>query len=208
MRRLAPSLLSRIRRDSTGVTAVEFGMLLLPLTVMLLGGLDLAHQVYVRGVAQGALDDVSRRATVENPQLLAEGNSLEEQIRAEIEDQINTVAPNARYTISQQSYSDFAGVRQPEPITTDNNGDGQYDAGDHDCFEDRNRNGSFDLDSGAEGNGGSNDVIFYTVRVRMERLFPIAEFVNLSPELDFTVSTAVRNQPYGMQVEPPVLCGV
>ena len=198
---------SRLHRDERGVTAVEFGLLLTPFLVMLMGAMDLGHQFYMRGVTQGALDDVSRRASVEEPNFIASGSTLEERIENTLKQQIDNVAPRATYTISQKNYFDFNGVGNPERLVTDVDGDGKFDNVDGDCWEDLNENGVYDLDSGRVGVGGANDVTFYSVRVQLPRLFPTAELIGFSKTIDFTVETAVRNQPYANQATPPVLCG-
>lgn len=197
----------RLARDEQGVTAVEFGLLLTPFLVMLMGGMDLGHQFYMRGVAQGALDDVSRRASVEEPKFVASGNTLEERIENTLKAQIGNIAPNATYTITQTNFFDFKGIGNPERLVTDVNGNGKFDNVDSDCWEDLNENGVYDLDSGRTGVGGANDVVFYSVRVQLPRLFPTAQLIGFSPNIDFTVETAVRNQPYANQATPPVLCG-
>ncbi|WP_341712599.1 TadE/TadG family type IV pilus assembly protein [Erythrobacter sp.] len=194
--------------DQRGVSAVEFGLLLTPFLMLLMGGMDLGHQYYIRAVTQGALSDVSRRASVEDPTFLAAGATTEERVEATLKQQIDAVAPDAEYTISQRNYFDFNGIGNPERLITDVNGNGQFDESDGDCWEDLDEDGEYDLDSGRVGIGGANDVSFYSVNVRMERLFPTASLLGISPYIDFTVETAVRNQPYGNQPTPPVICGV
>lgn len=199
---------NRLHVNDEGVSTVEFALLFVPFLVLLLGGLDLGHHLYVRGVAQGALDDVSRRASVESATVMAGTDPLNVQIENAIKEQVDPVAPDATYDISQNSYYDFAGVGKPEPIIVDHNSDGAYSASDEDCFADTNGNGRYDTNSRKSGIGGADDIAFYEVRIRMKRLFPIAEFVGFSPDLDFTIKTAVRNQPYAERASPEVLCGV
>lgn len=205
--RLPTPLWRRIGRENSGVTTVEFGILLVPFLMLLMGGMDLGHQFYIRGVAQGALDDVSRRASVEEPKFIAAGSTLEERVENTLKEQIGNVAPKAAYTISQRNFFDFNGIGNPERLVTDVNGNGKYDSADGDCWEDLNENSVYDLDSGRVGLGGANDVAFYSVRVVMPRLFPTAELLGFSPNIDFTIETAVRNQPYASQATAPVLCG-
>jgi hypothetical protein len=106
------------------------------------------------------------------------------------------------------NYYDFSGIGNPEKLMTDVNGNGQYDAADGDCFSDLNENGKYDTDTGRDGLGGANDVVFYQARIVMPRLLPVAQMLGFPANYDMTVSTAVRNQPYGTQKTPPVLCGV
>ncbi|MFA6220586.1 MAG: TadE/TadG family type IV pilus assembly protein [Erythrobacter sp.] len=197
-----------LRGDARGVSTVEFGLLLTPFLMLLMGGMDLGHQYYIRAVTQGALDDTSRRASVEDPVFVASGATTEERVEATLRQQIGVVAPNATYVISQRNYFDFNGIGNPERLVSDKDGNGQYDEFDGDCFEDLDEDGDYDLDSGRTGVGGANDVSFYSVNVRVKRLFPTAELLGFSPYIDFTVETAVRNQPYEIQATPPVICGV
>ena len=202
--RLSASLL----RDTQGVAAVEFGLLLIPLMVILLGGADLAHQSYVRSQLQGSLSDSARRASVQDPSFEAEGDTLEQRIEATVKRAVDPIAPGAEYQIDISNFYDFSGVGNPEKLLTDVDDDGVYDADDNDCFEDLNDNGAYDLDTGRSGVGGANDVVFYNATVEMPRLFPVAGLIGWSDVVSLSVTSAVRNQPYGDQAVPPVLCGV
>jgi hypothetical protein len=41
----------------------------------------------------------------------------------------------------------------------------------------------------------------------MPRLLPVAQLLGFSPNYKMSVATAVRNQPFGTQKTPPVVCG-
>lgn len=198
---------TRLRGDARGVSTVEFGLLLTPFLMLLMGGMDVGHQYYIRAVTQGALDDASRRASVEDPKFVASGSTTEARVAATLKQKIGVIAPNATYTITQRNYFDFNGIGNPERLVTDADGNGKYDESDGDCFEDLDEDGVYDLDSGRVGIGGANDVSFYSVNVRAKRLLPTAELFGFPAYMDFTVETAVRNQPYGSQKSPPVICG-
>jgi len=199
--------LARLSRDRRGVTAVEFGLIATPLMVLLMGGFDVGHQAYIRSVMQGALADVARRASVQDADLSASGDTTEERIANTIKDQLKAITPGATITVTESNFYDFSGIGNPEKLMTDVNGNGAYDAADNDCFSDLNENGKFDTDTGRDGIGGANDVVFYQARIVMPRLFPVQGLLGFSPNYDMTVSTAVRNQPYGVQKTPPVVCG-
>lgn len=200
------TLLRNVWRDERGATIVEFAFIALPMVLLLLGGLELAYQAYARTVLQGALNDAARRAAVENPVFTGGGSTIEEQVENEIKRQVGTVAVNSTITVDMDSYFDFSSIGNPEKLMTDNNGNGQYDAADNDCWEDLNGNGSYDTDAGSAGRGGSNDVVFYTASVVMPELFPVSKFFGTDPTVDMTLKAAVRNQPYGTQATPAVLC--
>lgn len=201
-------LLRRLRRDSDGMALTEFGLILVPLMVVLLGAFDLGYQSYVRSVMQGALYEVARRAAVESPQFSQSGASVEEQIAAAIEERIDGIARNATYTIEQTNYFEFTGIGNPEKLMTDNNDNGQYDAGDDDCFEDLNGNGQYDTNAGRSGLGGADDVVFYEVTVTMPRLLPVTSLYGVPDHYTISAQAAIRNQPYADQATPAVECGV
>lgn len=200
------NLLDRLGRDTRGATIVEFALLAIPLFAMILGGLDLGYQNYVRGLMQGALNDAARIAAVENPVFATEGATTEEKVENMVREIAGTVAIDAEITVTEASFFDFSDIGNPEPLMTDHNGNGMFDEADGDCWEDQNDNGTFDTDAGRAGVGGANDVVFYTARVQMPRLLPLHKFVNVPDTIDMTLETAIRNQPYGGQGNPPVLC--
>jgi Flp pilus assembly protein TadG len=199
--------LRRLRRDERGVTIIEFGIIALPLCMLLMGGFDLGHQAYIKSVMQGALTDAARRASVQDPQFNSAGATTEERVANSIKDQLHAITPRATITVTESNFYDFSGIGNPEKLMTDVNGNGEYDADDNDCFSDLNENGKYDTDTGRDGVGGANDVAFYQATIVMPRLLPVAKLLGFSPNYEMTVATAVRNQPYGTQKTPPVVCG-
>lgn len=199
--------LQRLGRDQRGATIVEFAIIALPMCAILVGGLGLAHESYVRTVMQGALNDAARKASVENPALAGSGTTVEERVENTIRAIAGPVAVNSIITVTQTSYFEFSGIGNPEKLMTDNNNNGQFDDDDGDCWEDANDNGTFDADGGSAGGGGASDVVFYRANVTMPRLLPLDAFTPLSPTYVLDLETAVRTQPYGTQPTPPVLCG-
>ncbi len=197
--------LRRLARDNRGIAAVEFGIIVVPLMIVLLGALDLGYQSYVRAQLQGVLNDVARTATVENPDFSGyTGSSIEERIESAIEERVNNIARNATYTIEQSSFYEFSGVGNAEKLLTDYNSNGAYDTGD--CFEDINNNGAFDTDAGDAGQGGADDVVYYEVTISMPRLVPVASLIGVPENYTITARTAVRNQPFADQAIPPTVC--
>lgn len=199
--------LRRLRRDEEGATIVEFAMIAGPMLLLLLGGLDLGYQSYIRSTMQGALNDAARTAAVENPIIGVAGNTVEEQVENLIKSTVSHIAPNATIAVTQKSYFDFSSVGNPEKLMTDNNGNGQFDALDNDCFEDANGNGTYDTDAGKSGIGGADDVVLYTATISAPRLMPIHAFLPvLGSTIEYTLETAVRNQPYDTQAAAAVIC--
>jgi Flp pilus assembly pilin Flp len=202
-------IIRRLERDQRGATIVEFAVIAMPMCVLLMGGLELGYNSYVRSTLQGALHDAARVAAVENPILATDGDTVEEQVANMIKETVAHVAPNAVVDVDQKSYFEFSSIGEPEKLMTDNNGNGKYDASDEDCFEDANGNGTFDPDSGKSGtNGGADDVVLYTAKVSAPRILPLDRLVpGVSEKVEYTLRAAVRNQPYGQQPTAPVICG-
>lgn len=196
--------LSRLRRDASGAALPEFAFILMPMLLLLLGGLDLGYQAYLRSVVQGALNDVARTGSIENPTLNCAGATMEDQIGCAIKTRSNVVARDATYTISMRNFYDFSGIGRSEKLVTDYNSNGRHDAGD--CFVDLNENGQFDQNAGRLGVGGADDVVFYEVAVSMPRMFPMHKFLSVPENYDIRAQAAVRNQPYAQQRVPPTVC--
>ena len=207
MTRRLRNQLRALPADERGVTIIEFAIVAPVLIVLLLGGFDLAHQSYVRSVLQGALNDAARRAAVEDPEFIAAGDTLEERVGNLIIGQVEPLTPDATIEIDQSNFYDFSGIGNPEKLMTDVNENGQYDEADGDCFADLDEDGEYDTDTGREGIGGANDVVFYEATLTMPRLVPLHGFLGVAPEYNLRAATAIRNQPYEAQRTPPVVCG-
>lgn len=201
-------LLARFWHDEQGATIVEFALLMIPLMAILMGGIDLGYQQYTRSLMQGALNDAARLAAVEDPDIAYSGDTVEEQVESLVREVAGSIARDADITVTQKSYFDFSDIGSPETLMTDHNGNGQFDEDEGDCWEDLNGNGEFDTDSGLAGIGGANDVVFYSADIEMPRLVPLHKFVNVPEKISMSLETAIRNQPYGGQGTPAVLCGV
>ena len=201
------TFLRRLARDEQGATIVEFALLAIPLFTLIIGGLDLGYQQYVRSLMQGALNDAARLAAVEDPNIEYGGSTTEEQVENLVKEIAGKVALDADIKVATKSYFDFSDIGSPETLMTDHNGNGQFDEDEGDCWEDLNGNGEFDTDSGVAGTGGASDVVFYSARVKMPRLLPLHNFINVPEKIEMELETAIRNQPYGGQGNPAVLCG-
>ena len=198
----------RLGGDQRGGTIVEFALISGPMVLLLMGGLELGYNSYVRSIMQGALNDAARTAAVEFPIIDVDGDTIEEQVENLIKAQVAHVAPNAGVEVTQQSYFDFSDIGNPEKLMVDNNKNGRFDPHDGDCFEDANGNGTFDKDAGKTGNGGADDVVLYTSQISAPRLPPLHGFVpSIGPTIEYTLTTAVRNQPFDQQATAAVICG-
>ena len=200
--------ITRLGRDTSGATIVEFAMIAMPMSLMLVGGMDLGYQSYARSVMQGALNDAARTAAVQDPEFASSGETIEEQVENHIRERVGKVAVNADIVVTQRSFFEFSDIGNPEKLMTDVNGNGEFDEFDGDCWEDANFNGEYDTDtdSGIDGRGGSNDIVFYEATISMPRLLPLDKMIGVPSTIDMQLNAAVRNQPYGTQATPPVIC--
>jgi Flp pilus assembly pilin Flp len=197
----ARAFLGRLRRDERALAATEFGLICVPFCLMIIGGLELTHQMYTTSIMNGAVNDAARR-----PSFGEEGDTLEERVEAAVRETVLGIDKDAVVTVTPRSFFEFSDIGNPEVLMTDHNKNGKYDEADDDCWEDANGNGQYDQDRGSEGIGGANDVVFYLVTVDTDHLFPIQAFLGGGDAYRIQMETAVRNQPYANQVEPLVLC--
>ncbi len=197
----------RLARNEEGMAVTEFGLIAVPFAMIMMGAFDLGYQMYVRSVLEGTMVDVARRTSVESPQFSGTGATLEERIEETMKEKINTVARNAKYEVTIKNFSEFSGVGKPERLTTDVNGNGQFDDSDGDCWEDLDGDGLYDSIAGRDGVGGASDVIYYEVKMTMPRLFPMAKLVGASQYYEISANTLFRSQPYSVQDVPNIECG-
>jgi hypothetical protein len=191
-------LLRRLRRDARGVSIVEFGLVAIPLFIVLLGLFDLGYSSYAKSILEGTLYKATRRATT--------GNYTSTQIDSYISDTLAGFNSRATVNIVKRNYYEFSGVGQPEKITSDTYPYGSYNKGD--CFEDDNGNGTYDTasTSGASGLGGSDAIVYYTVTMTFPRMFPLYGLLRWPSTVSVTDSTVLRNQPFGSQATPAIVC--
>jgi Flp pilus assembly protein TadG len=192
-------MIRRIRslvRDRRGAAAVEFALVTVPLIVMLLGLVDLGFRSYIASQLQGTMDQAARKVTI--------GGVSTTTISSFVSDRIRRILPGATVTVTPKSYDDFSDVGKPEPITTDTAPLGVYNQGD--CFTDLNGNGVWDSDGGQSGNGGGDDIVYYTATVSYPALMPMRKLLGWSAIETVTATMMMRNQPYAAQPQPATVC--
>lgn len=193
------SLLRKLRRDTRGVTIVEFAIVCPVLFMFIFGVLDIGHGLYMQSVLQGAVQDAGRNAGLESGRL-----SLA-QIDENILESVQAVMPFVEeedVDITRLNYKNFSDVGMPEDFD-DSNGNLTYD--DVECFTDRNDNQQWDPDVGAGGLGGADDIVYYDVQVRYDRLLPLWSLIGLPHRGQAQATTVMRNQPFGEQADRPAV---
>ena len=184
--------LRKLRRDTDGVTAVEFGFAMPVMAVVLMGLFDIGFQVYAQSILQGAIQEAARETTLES------GTTTSSALDDTVKDNVLNVIPGAELTFTRKNYVNFSDVSQAEDFT-DTNGDQICNNGE--AFEDVNGNGIWDDDRGMDGVGGARDAVLYSATASFDRVFPFGKLVGLPDEVSVTGATVLRNQPFGDQAE-------
>ena len=170
-------------------------MVLPVLCLVIMGAMEIGYRIYAISVSNGAIREAARMAST--------GEHTGAEIDAQVKKHIQAFRKDATVTIVKKSYADFTGVGLPEPVTSGSVESGTY------CFEDINKNGTWDEDRGKSGLGGAEDVIYYEVTANYPTLFKFSENVLKLPSTT-TVSenTIVSNEPFAAVVKtpPPTVC--
>ncbi|MDP1026436.1 pilus assembly protein [Sphingomonas sp. KR1UV-12] len=201
--------LTRLLDDRRGASIMEFGLVVTPLMVMLMGAVDMGYQTYVRTVALGAAEGASRRILLED----ADEATIETDTRA----QIRRVISSATVNVETGSFFRYNNIDTMERLTVDLNGNGQLDGpvdtdgngvpDKSDCWEDVDNNGVRNIVTvGQDGIGGADDIVKSTVTVTYPRLLPIWRLIGISDTATVVASTMVRRQPYENQAPPTIRC--
>ena len=189
---LAPiNPLARVFGDQRGTTIIEFAVVAPVLLMIIIGGMEIGHLGYVKGITRAALQVAARDSGLES------NSSSQNAVDAALRDRIKTVIPNASISIQRRSYTDFTDVNTPEDFN-DSNGNGLYDP--NECFTDMNGNARWDADRGrSNSQGGADDVVLYTVSVSYNKIFPLWKLIGQPSTNVISAETTLRNQPFGVQ---------
>lgn len=188
-----------LKRDSTGVAAVEFALIAPVLLLAVFGMFDVGHNMYTSSMLEGAVQQAARKSTIEG----AAARTAD--LDAIVAKSVHAISPDATLQFKRTAYVSFSEVGRPEEFT-DIDGDDACNNGEP--FEDANGNGQWDADRGILGHGGARDAVLYSVTISYPRLFPIARLIPGQTDT-FTMSTetVLRNQPFGLQNVSATLTG-
>lgn len=192
-----------IRRNQSGTSITEFGLIAPVVLVMLLGTYDVGHEMYVKSVLNGALQEVGRNSALEGATNADQRAEIDERLT----ESVKNVVPNAEVEVSRRYYKTFskAASAQAEDVIEDPlDANNKCDEGE--SFMDANHNGEWDEDGGTDGQGGAKDVVIIKVTLTYDRLFPSASFIGYGSNVILVSDSVIANQPYGQQTQfaPPV----
>lgn len=177
--------------DRRGASIPEFALILTPLCLLILGGLDMGFQIYVRSVMLGAMERGTRLATLQTVDNTA--------VESDIEATIKRIAPYATVTTTKGSFNNYSNINTMERLTKDTNGNNVLDSGD--CWEDIDDNGvrNIVVNGKAGSIGGADDIVRYETTVTYKRILPIWRLIGLDENVSMTANTLTKRQPYEKQ---------
>lgn len=183
--------------DDRGATVIEFAIVAPVLAVLMLGGFDTAHSLYMRAVLQGVVQKTARDSALESGTDTAQQAIIDDKVKA----QVRAIANNAEIEITRRYFRTFAKAAaqtaEAFPGANDTNRNGKCD--NNEIFSDDNGNGVRDMDGGDSGQGGAKDRTLYTIVVSYPRFFPLYTVIGGSKVTKISAATVLANQPYGDQ---------
>lgn len=183
-----------LRRDTRGAALVEFAIVAPVMCLLLMGGFDVGHTLYMKATLQGVVQKTARDSSLESGTSAATRTLLDDKVRK----QVKALADNADVVISRRFYRTFAEAAAARAETwTDTNGNRTCDAGEP--YQDDNANSTWDADGGNAGQGGAKDRTVYTVTVTYPHMFPLYKFIGAGSDVKVVASTVLENQPYADQ---------
>lgn len=185
--------LRRLVCDSSGATILEFAFVAPVMCLLLVGGFDVGHTLYMRAALQGAVQKAARDSGLENG--AANQTALDTRIRTEVEN----LANNADVTFDRRAYRTYGQAARRHEDYTDNNNNGTCDAGEP--YVEENGVAGWQSDMGTGGQGGAKDAVVYRVTVSYPAMLPLWRYINGSDHVTVEATTVLRNQPFGDQAQ-------
>lgn len=183
-------------RNTEGAAALEFAMVVPVFLLVMFGIIEFSVIMFTKSVMEGATSVTSRLGKTGYTEA---GQTREEMLIALLEEQIGGILDPEKIEIESLVYENFSDIAQPEPLITDVNGNGDYDAADGDTYQDINGNGAWDADLGEAGLGKAGDIVVYKVHYPWSVKTPVMStfLADDNGNYPLDVSVVVRNEPYG-----------
>ncbi len=182
----------RLRRNREGSTLVEFATAAPVVIVALMGIVEFSMILFVNSLLEGGLREASRFGLTG---FQPSGLTREERILQIVEEHTHGLVEDSAAHLDTLVYPSFDSIGEPEPFT-DENGNGQHDAGEP--YMDVNGNNQWDPDMGAAGLGGPEDIVLYTIEYDWPLLNGLlSHVIGENGTFPLRASVVVRNEPYG-----------
>ncbi len=175
MRARVKARAARFLRDRKGATAVEFAFVAAPFFILIFAILEIALIFFASAIIEDAVADAARDIRTGN---LQTAGQTEEDFRATICAQIQTVADCSRLRVDVRTFENFAGTDLDAPVDDD---------------------GDLDESGFTFEPGGSQDIVVVRVFYDWQLLGPgaINGLANMPGNRRLISSaTAFRNEPY------------
>lgn len=182
----------RFRSCRSGAGTLEFALGLPVFVLLSAGTFEFALVLFVNNAVEGGLRDASRYGITGQTET---GQTREQTLIQIVNDRSYGLVTLSASDITFKAYDALSSVGQEEPYNDNAPANGVYDVGE--TYTDINTNGQWDADQGADGVGGADDVVLYTVTYQWTFLTPLfAPFGGDDGALDLTSTITVRNEPY------------
>lgn len=179
---------ARIGRNNSGATAVEVGVAVPVVGLILIAVVECLLILYMNTVLEGNLRDAARFGAAS---VVQEGKVRENLIIDKIAVATMGIIAINQHTLTTLVYKDFASINQAEPFIDSKPANDEYDAGE--AFTDINGNGKWDDDMGVNGLGNACEIVMYQVETEWPLMLGI--FASLIGErISISATTAIRNE--------------
>lgn len=181
--------------DETGATLVEFAIVAPILVLILMFLFDAGYYFYARAVLSGEVQAAGRASALETAT-----DTNRALLDAGVEGAVKKLVSGGMLSFERLAFKSYGRAQSRVESFIDSNGDGICN--NNEGFDDANRNGVRDADSGVQGQGGAKDVTIYSVTLQYDRVFPMATLLGWNPRVSMTSRTILHNQPFDKQAEP------
>jgi len=178
-------------RNNSGIAAVEFAILALPMLVLVMGSMEMGLQIYNKGRVESVMRQAARMAITGDPNIRGEkGENIDKYVRESLKFTANT-----KVDIRKKFYDEFSQIDTPEKLLS-NSTTAPY------CFVGENNNQQWDQNPSQIGLGNGDDIVEYEVKVSYDSLFPLVTNVVTGEErLTISAKTTLQNEPFTGNVD-------
>lgn len=178
-------------KNNSGIAAVEFAILALPMLALIMGSMEMGLQLYNRGRVESVLREASRMAITGDPNIRGEkGKNIDKYV----EDSLK-FTKDSDVKIVKKFYDDFSQVDNPEKLLS-NTTKAPF------CFVDVNNNQQWDQNPSQVGLGGADDILEYKVTLTYNSLFPlVTNVITGKKEMSVSAKTTLQNEPFAGNID-------
>jgi Flp pilus assembly pilin Flp len=192
----------RLKYSETGVTAVEFALVVPIIIFTIMSVLQIGIAAWAKSTLEISMREAARFAVtgMDDPD---SGVTRNLAILEKVKQDMTTfpLAPSRNITLTTKVYPSFEDIGRPEP---EDNNNGVCDAGE--SYTDTNGNGRFDADAARTGFGNANDVVIYEVTFPMNTVIPVVgDMLRNAGFFTLKSSAAVQNEPFGAATVNPLV---